>query len=629
MTCPVHGGDAWAAVRMTARDDARFRRRRRIGAAWRQQHAQAERLAVAPLRRFFQSMRDRIVERLRRETRPLVLEEVFQAGEYRAAFLSLMRRSLRGGVFSGLEFEAQVSGGESGEQQALAWWRGIWQDARGDNGPPSIYVDLSDSLRGSIEEWLDRRNVGVWNSVSSTTATLLARSIRRGLEDGLSMTELANSVRDRLTHYADWQAIRVARTEMTGSLNFGQQIERQNLDIPGKEWVSTLDNRNRGARPGSPFDHLAPDGQIVANDGLFVVSGQQLEFPGDSSQGASAGNVINCRCASVGAWPDAPLDVPAARTPRPILAAPENAVPPPAWITAPGPRSQFAQKVYKALGATGITSESDAVRIGKLINAEARRRAGTFEMEKDLARLEKWRNRSKKQLDRAIRKADQDAVRLAEDDLIETKRRTERRIAQIATGLSREFRNVLMEVRDFGGFKPPVTVEGDEQSIENQSRIALLRAAERAFPTDWLRTSGQTTLRLLGGGTDPGKYDDETGTMTMSDDAVLIVFIHELAHRMEKRGVKRNGFPDLMALQDQYLRRRAGPNPRWIDVPNYQGMKAFDAGFVDPYIGIDYGGHAYEVLSSGMMGHFFPSWHSLVSQDRDYSNFVLGVLAGL
>jgi hypothetical protein len=45
----------------------------------------------------------------------------------------------------------------------------------------------------------------------------------------------------------------------------------------------------------------------VPNLDPFSVSGQRLLYPADGSYGASAGNICNCRCCSVGAWPNKPL----------------------------------------------------------------------------------------------------------------------------------------------------------------------------------------------------------------------------------------------------------------------------------------------------------------------------------
>jgi len=62
-----------------------------------------------------------------------------------------------------------------------------------------------------------------------------------------------------------------------------------------KEWVTAGDEVVRV----SPFSHVEADGQKVNINESFNVGGQLLRIPGDTSQGASLSNVLNCRCASV------------------------------------------------------------------------------------------------------------------------------------------------------------------------------------------------------------------------------------------------------------------------------------------------------------------------------------------
>jgi len=59
-----------------------------------------------------------------------------------------------------------------------------------------------------------------------------------------------------------------------------------------KEWTSVGDNLVRDP-------HRLADGQVVMYNEPYTVGGEKLNIPGDMSQGASLGNVINCRCASV------------------------------------------------------------------------------------------------------------------------------------------------------------------------------------------------------------------------------------------------------------------------------------------------------------------------------------------
>ena len=59
-----------------------------------------------------------------------------------------------------------------------------------------------------------------------------------------------------------------------------------------KTWNAVLDEKTRGS-------HADADGQTVEASDVYTVQGQSLNFPGDDSLGASADNIINCRCASV------------------------------------------------------------------------------------------------------------------------------------------------------------------------------------------------------------------------------------------------------------------------------------------------------------------------------------------
>lgn len=62
-----------------------------------------------------------------------------------------------------------------------------------------------------------------------------------------------------------------------------------------KTWANQGDSKVRAGGVDSKFDHLTAE-QTVKLNRPFLISGQQLRYPGDISLGASAGNVINCRC---------------------------------------------------------------------------------------------------------------------------------------------------------------------------------------------------------------------------------------------------------------------------------------------------------------------------------------------
>jgi len=56
-----------------------------------------------------------------------------------------------------------------------------------------------------------------------------------------------------------------------------------------KYWDSNLDEKTRSA-------HIFANGQTVSLDEVFIVGGEELNRPGDEELGASAWNIIGCRC---------------------------------------------------------------------------------------------------------------------------------------------------------------------------------------------------------------------------------------------------------------------------------------------------------------------------------------------
>lgn len=64
-------------------------------------------------------------------------------------------------------------------------------------------------------------------------------------------------------------------------------------DVNGrKQWRTVLDERTRPA-------HARADRQVQNVGEPYIVGGELLSRPGDSSLGASASNTINCRCSSI------------------------------------------------------------------------------------------------------------------------------------------------------------------------------------------------------------------------------------------------------------------------------------------------------------------------------------------
>lgn len=132
-----------------------------------------------------------------------------------------------------------------------------------------------------------------------TDPQTLARRLVDLKADGVPYIEASRQVaRQYGTEF--YRAERLVRSSYNTASNNAHNAALQEAGFTKKRWLTSRDARVRRPEGSSPFDHVAAEGQTVAIDEPFIVSGEQLMFPGDRSRGASAGNIINCRCTTVG-----------------------------------------------------------------------------------------------------------------------------------------------------------------------------------------------------------------------------------------------------------------------------------------------------------------------------------------
>ena len=111
-------------------------------------------------------------------------------------------------------------------------------------------------------------------------------------EQGLGINQAQTMLRDKLT--SQWhrsmryRTERIVRTEITAASNWGSRQGILSTGLPhNKTWLAAPSERTRTW-------HAAADGQTVDINSPFIVDGEPMMEPGDP--GASAGNIINCRC---------------------------------------------------------------------------------------------------------------------------------------------------------------------------------------------------------------------------------------------------------------------------------------------------------------------------------------------
>jgi len=140
-------------------------------------------------------------------------------------------------------------------------------------------------------------------NLDATTADRVKAAFRSALVESQLAGDNTNATARRLMEAAvddvyrsRWEnAYRVAQTETTFAYNFSEhEAWSQSGVVSTKIWHTQGDDRVRGLDEEDEFDHAAMEGQEVAIDEPFDVSGEELMYPGDDS--GSGSNVINCRC---------------------------------------------------------------------------------------------------------------------------------------------------------------------------------------------------------------------------------------------------------------------------------------------------------------------------------------------
>ena len=120
----------------------------------------------------------------------------------------------------------------------------------------------------------------------------IKKHVTSGILQGKSVYKIADDLQKDLTNMERASAIRTARTAVTSAQNGGRQdtmnaARAMGIKLP-KRWVAVKDSRTRDI-------HGKADGQTVDSDKPFIVGGEKLMFPGDTSS-ASGWNLYNCRC---------------------------------------------------------------------------------------------------------------------------------------------------------------------------------------------------------------------------------------------------------------------------------------------------------------------------------------------
>lgn len=131
------------------------------------------------------------------------------------------------------------------------------------------------------------------DKVNATTIALLKQKLDAGIQQGLSIDQIAQEIDGVFNFSENFRSTRIAQTEIIGAANDGQIRAYLEAGISKKMWLTAGDEKVRDS-------HAEVEGQIVDATAMFTTGlGNQLHYPGDRSTGAPPEDIINCRCTTI------------------------------------------------------------------------------------------------------------------------------------------------------------------------------------------------------------------------------------------------------------------------------------------------------------------------------------------
>lgn len=186
------------------------------------------------------------------------------------------------------ERQLKTSSGPSQHKDASQPGEGLSGTGSSAGADASTY----DVFNLAVQEWISNQAATKVTQITDTTRKQLRDELAKGVQAGESIAQLMTRVDQLyLKDIIPNRSETIARTEVIAASNLGSVTAAKATGLAGlkKIWLATMDNRTRET-------HAVADGQEVGIDDSFIVGGEKLKFPGDISEGATADEIINCRC---------------------------------------------------------------------------------------------------------------------------------------------------------------------------------------------------------------------------------------------------------------------------------------------------------------------------------------------
>ena len=157
-------------------------------------------------------------------------------------------------------------------------------------GSPKLKPE--DVFSDSVKLALKIKSFSHASQAIGTTKEQLQGLIEKAAVEGQSVSQLATAIKDQYGFDSRVRPLRIARTELTDTINDGTTQALRKEGYQDKQWSTVIDGRERET-------HAKADGQTVGIHDMFRVGGASCSYPGDES--LPPGERINCRCAVVAA----------------------------------------------------------------------------------------------------------------------------------------------------------------------------------------------------------------------------------------------------------------------------------------------------------------------------------------
>lgn len=447
----------------------------------------------------------------------------------------------------------------------------------------------------------------------------ITQQITQGILQGEDIKQVSKRLQN-VTGMDERAALRNARTALTGAQNGGRvdaYTRAVEMGIKAeKQWLATMDSHTRDS-------HIDLDGEHVPVDGVFS---NGLSYPGEA--GGDPKEVYNCRCTLVPYLLEADHskdnetrwrntddlgDMSWEEWKATHAGRREASAPVPVAETKKEQPKSFADiisgiKDRMAQNNISIPTTDDIYEAGTALANEANK---VFDNSKELEELNK-----------AIKEMEQsgDTNNPLYEELFNKRLNLMYNDPYKKQGEYVDWlTSKLAEVREMGadGLNLKAHLENSRSSVRQSIEYAYSN-----YPRSWVESSiARGTMRPIK--TSRGYYSDVFGEIAISgrsSESQRETAFHELGHRFEK------SVPGLLSIEKEfYERRTAGESLEWLGRGYAKSEKTRFDDFIDAYMGKDYKGTAYELVSMGF--EYAYTNPMKLAKDKDMQAWIYGILA--